>query len=99
MELTSFSNPKVHAILEGKVAGACGQVFFGRMLKFYLSDGKYLQEHTSEVSKRTSGMFELATVRPLLGFSSEVGVPGKGCSSMLAPNSVMGVKAHLYVGV
>jgi len=50
----------------------------------------------SERSKGTPRMLELATVRPLLRLSREVIVPGEGCSTVLTPNTVMGLKVSLY---
>jgi len=76
----NFSRPKVHAILERKVAGASSQIFSIR-------------------SKGTPGMFELATVRPLLSLSTEFVAPGEGCRSMLTPNSVMGLEVCLYSSI
>jgi hypothetical protein len=44
-------------------------------------------------------MLELATVCLLLSLGSESVVPGEGFSSVLAPNSVVSIQAHLYIGI
>jgi len=58
----------------------------------------YRQARTSKGAERASRMLELATVRPLLSFSSEVVAPTEVCSPMLTPNTVMGLEVNLYIG-